>query len=202
MKRTICRLFYGCLLASSLCACAEVPTIAPPPSIVGLDQRLKWVTLGNVTAQTALAESFLRTSDGLGRDEQTALRFLYGAADHGDAKAQQLLEAIGSAGPTIDIKNDWMEHAYWAYRLAMDGNGLAMSRLGSLYARPDFPAYDLIESCKWKLLWMEKIKVRLFWTPKLSFKRATCDPKQYNDEVFQQASQRAQSLFQQIPVKP
>ena len=78
-----------------------------------------------------------------------------------------------------------MESAYWTYRLALGGDRLYMERLARLYAQPGFPAYNLIESCKWWLL-----------------ARQACDPKIYSADIFLQASQRAQPLFQQIPVKP
>lgn len=184
MKRVACRLFYLCVLSAPLCACIPVPRIDPPPSIAGLDQSLKRVASGDAAAQTELARNFSLAGivGGLGKDEQAAQRLLYAAADRGDADAQRLLagDRIQSASPASP--NKMMESAYWSYRLALGGNRVYMQRLAELYAQPDFPAYNLIESCKWRLL-----------------ARGACDPKTYSAEVFQQASQRAQPLFQQFP---
>ncbi|MCL1961917.1 MAG: hypothetical protein FWG56_09145 [Desulfovibrionaceae bacterium] len=181
MKRTVGCLFYPCLLALSLCACVPVPKVEDPPAITGLDQTLKQAATGDAAAQTALGDSFRYLSDGLGKDEQASLRLYYAAADQGDAQAQSKLSRYF----TSSTPDALMESAYWAYQRARRGNPFDMQRLASFYAKPDFPAYNLIESCKWRLL-----------------ARQTCDPKTYSAEVIEQASQRAQPLREQFPVKP
>jgi TPR repeat protein len=188
MKRSAGRLFYPCLLALSLCACVPVPKIANPPSITGLDQTLKQAAAGDVSAQMALGDFFLRDrGGGLGKDEQTALRLYYMAADQGNAGAQGRLSYRFSNANSqeMPVPDALMESAYWSYQRARSGDRSHMQQLATLYARHDFPAYDLIESCKWRLLM-----------------RQTCNPKIYSDEIIDQASQRAQPLLQQFPVKP
>jgi len=181
MKRIACRIFYCCLLAMPLSACFPVPKVAPVPSIIGLDQNLKQVAAGDCQAQTKLARNFLDASNGLGKDLQAAQRLLYAAADGGDVNAQGLL-TIRSLQPNRALEPDeMMESAYWFYQLAQGGDRLFMMRLATLYAKPDFPAYSLVESCKWRLL-----------------ARQACDEKYYSAEIFQQASQRAQPLLKQF----
>ncbi|MCL2657221.1 MAG: hypothetical protein FWD62_07310 [Betaproteobacteria bacterium] len=191
MKRSAGRLFYPCLLALSLCACVPVPRIENPPSITDLDQTLKQAAAGGVSAQMELGVSFQRGyyGSGLGKDEQTALRLYYAAADQGGAGAQGRLSDYFIFRPDnsrdMPTPDALMESAYWSYQRTRSGDPRYMERLATLYAQPDFPAYDLIESCKWRLL-----------------ARRKCDPKTYSAEIIEQANQRAQPQLQQFPRKP
>lgn len=179
MKRVV----YACLIGVGLCACVPVPTVAPKPGITALDQHMKRVASGDLSAQTALAQGFSANWGGLGQDRQTSVRLLYAAADRGEAGAQMRLvnkTPIPNA-PYSVAPDELMEAAYWSYQLALAGNRIYMDRLATLYARPDFPAHNMVESCKWRLL-----------------ARQTCDPQRYSAEVFQEASKRAQPLFSQF----
>jgi len=195
MKRTICRLLIVCVFGALLASCYPIPEIKRPTSIVGLDQHLKQVAAGDLSGQARLAQAFSGSyANGLGHDAQTARRLYFAAADRGDVQAQQQLADRNATTP-----DEMMESAYWAYRLVQKGNNLYryMHKLGNFYIQPKFPAYDPVESCKWLLL-----SRRVLNKNESSFARAACFQQLYSDEVFQQAAERAQPLFEKLTKKP
>jgi len=191
MRRTLPRILCFCLTGLCLSACVPVPKVAPAPNITALDQRLKQVATGDSSTQAELAQNFSNGYGGVGQDRQTSTRLLYAAADRGDIKAQRQLainykdkvSAINATATTANTSSpdELMEAAYWLYQLAQKGDRVYMERISALYARPDFPAYNLVESCKWQLL-----------------ARQACDPQHYSSEIFQEASKRAQPLLSQF----
>jgi TPR repeat protein len=184
-----------CLTGLCLSACFPVPTVAPAPDITALKWNLDQVARPNANSAqdfADLARSFSSGYGGVGKDPQASTRLLYAAADRGSTKAQVSLASnykvlppnttVADAPTNVSSPDELMEAAYWLYQLAQKGDRVHMGRLSALYARPDFPAYDLVESCKWRLL-----------------ARQACDSQHYSAEIFLEASKRAQPLFSQFP---
>ena len=139
------------LLSLLVSGCYPTFELAPPDPIDDLDITLRQVASGDLT--DSLIGRF-STGEGL-LDEQITQRLRYSVADLGRGEAMADLSADLSdkrRGIPLWSKapDKLMEAAYWALR-ARDTDTLAR-----LYARSDFPARDLVESCKWILITGDK----------------------------------------------
>ncbi len=101
---------------------------------------------GDAHAQARLGDMYLRGS-GLGRDYDTALKWLRKAAEQGDLDAKLDLGLMSARGE--GVPQDYSEALQWFYQAASDGNRDAQYNLGELYRLGEGVANDYAVAVEW-----------------------------------------------------
>ena len=114
---------------------SERPTVKaaplPEPASQHVEVYRQAATAGNVKAQLALAQLYLR-GDGVSKDPAEAARWYREAAEHNDANAQYALGVLLERG--IGVDKDPIQALLWFQRAAQQGHPAALTNTGVAYS--------------------------------------------------------------------
>jgi hypothetical protein len=115
-------------------------TVLPEPPSQHVTVYRQAATAGNVKAQIALAQLYLR-GDGVAKDPAEAARWYREAASkHNDANAQYALGVLLDRG--IGVDKDPIEALLWFQRAAQQGHPAALTNTGVAYSRGEVVPRD------------------------------------------------------------
>ena len=121
-------------------AAAEKAEALPEPASQHVEVYRQAATAGNVKAQVALAQLYLR-GDGVAKDLAEAARWYREAASkHNDANAQYALGVLLERG--IGVDKDPIEALLWFQRAAQQGHPAALTNTGVAYSKGEVVPRD------------------------------------------------------------